>query len=57
MTEIAAYRRKRRPTLATGATQPVSMSLTADQPGRNDAHAVPGASRRSAAGICTEVAV
>src|SRR5829696_4025272 len=36
VTEIAAYWRKRRPTHATGSGQPVSVSLKADQPGRND---------------------
>jgi uncharacterized protein len=37
VTEIAAYWRKRRPTpLAMGSSQPVSVSLTANQPGRND---------------------
>jgi uncharacterized protein YecA (UPF0149 family) len=36
VTEIAAYWRKRRPTLATGLGQPVSVSLTANQPGHND---------------------
>jgi uncharacterized protein len=35
VTEIATYWRKRRPTHATGASQPVSVSLTANQPGRN----------------------
>jgi uncharacterized protein len=34
--EIAAYWRKRRLTLVTGSSQPVSVSLKADQPGRND---------------------
>ena len=34
--EIAAYWRKRRPTPATGTSQPVSVSLKANQPGRND---------------------
>jgi uncharacterized protein len=34
--EIAAYWRQRRPTQATRSSQPVSVSLTADQPGRND---------------------
>ena len=34
--EIAAYWRKRRPTPTTGSSQPVSVSLKADQPGRND---------------------
>src|SRR3954466_5974051 len=33
--EIAAYWRKRRPTLATRSSQPVSVSLTANQSGRN----------------------
>ncbi len=33
--EIAAYWRKRRPTSATGSSQPVSVSLKANQPGRN----------------------
>ena len=36
VTEIAAYWRKRRPTLATGSSQPVSVSLKAEQPGRNN---------------------
>jgi uncharacterized protein len=36
VTEIAAYWHKRRPTLATGSGQPVSASLKANQPGRND---------------------
>jgi uncharacterized protein len=36
VTEIAAYWRKRRPTLATGSGQLVSVSLKADQTGRND---------------------
>jgi len=36
VTEIAAYWRKRRPTLAIGSSQPVSVSLKANQPGRND---------------------
>ena len=36
VTEIAAYWRKRRPTLGTGSSQPVSVSLKANQPGRND---------------------
>ena len=34
--EIAAYCRKGRPTPATGSSQPVSVHLQADQPGRND---------------------
>ena len=34
--EIAAYWRKRRPTPAKGTSQPVSVSLKANQPGRND---------------------
>jgi len=34
--EIAAYWRKRRPTLAPGSGQTVSVSLKANQPGRND---------------------
>jgi uncharacterized protein len=34
--EIAAYWRKRRPTLTPGSGQPASVSLKADQPGRND---------------------
>ena len=34
--EIAAYWRKRRPTPAAGSSQPVSVSLKANQPGRND---------------------
>ena len=36
VTEIAAYWRKRRPTPATGSSQTVSVSLKADQTGRND---------------------
>jgi uncharacterized protein len=36
VTEIAAYWRKRRLTLVTGSSQPVSVSLKADLPGRND---------------------
>jgi uncharacterized protein YecA (UPF0149 family) len=36
VTEIAAYWRKRRPTQAMGSSQPVSVSLKANQPGRND---------------------
>jgi uncharacterized protein len=36
VTEIAAYWRKRRPTHAMGSGQPVSVSLKANQPGRND---------------------
>jgi uncharacterized protein len=36
VTEIAAYWRKRRPALATSSNQPVSVSLQANQPGRND---------------------
>src|SRR5215207_10091706 len=36
VTEIAAYWRKRRPTLAIGSGQPVSVSLKANQPGRNE---------------------
>jgi uncharacterized protein len=36
VTEIAAYWRKRRPTPATGSSQSVSVSLKADQTGRND---------------------
>ena len=36
VTEIAAYWRKRRPTRTTRSSQPVSISLQADQPGRND---------------------
>ena len=35
VTEIAAYWRKRRPTPATGSSQSVSVSLKADQTGRN----------------------
>jgi uncharacterized protein len=34
--EIAAYWRKRRPTHIAGSRQPVSVSLKANQPGRND---------------------
>jgi uncharacterized protein len=34
--EIAAYWRKRRPTHIAGSSQPVSVSLKANQPGRND---------------------
>jgi uncharacterized protein len=34
--EIAAYWRQRRPTLAPGSGQTVSVSLKANQPGRND---------------------
>jgi uncharacterized protein len=36
VTEIATYWRKRRPTQATGSSQPISVSLKANQPGRND---------------------
>jgi uncharacterized protein len=36
VTEIAAYWRKRRPTHAMGSGQPVSVSLKADQTGRDD---------------------
>ena len=35
VTEIAAYWRKRRPTHTTRSSQPVSLSFTANQPGRN----------------------
>ena len=36
VTEIAAYWRQRRPTLATGSGQPAPTALKANQPGRND---------------------
>ena len=55
VTEIAAYWRKRRPTPATGSSQPVSVSSRPISPAAmTHAHAAPGASLRSAVDACTE---
>jgi uncharacterized protein len=55
VTEIAAYWRKRRPTQVTGLSQPVSVSLKANQPGHNAPcpYVAPGANTRPAAVACT----